>query len=65
MNLVNWKTTVIGIITAAAGFILFSPEFFQQWPILISLAKYVTIGGFAAFGLAAKDSNVTGGTKQQ
>jgi hypothetical protein len=56
IQLKSWKTTACGLITALAGFILFSPETFQHWPWAISLAKYITLGGFAALGLASKDS---------
>ena len=56
----SWKTTVSAIVTVAAGFVLFSPDLFSDWPWLIELAKYVTLGGLAALGIAAKDSGVTG-----
>lgn len=59
---VNWKTTVVGIATAFFGFIVFDPSQFQSQPWLVSLAKYAMIGGFAAFGIVAKDGNVTGGS---
>jgi hypothetical protein len=52
----SWKTTACGLTLALAGFVLFSPETFQHWPWAISLAKYVTLGGFAALGLTSKDS---------
>jgi hypothetical protein len=51
----NWKTTVTAIVTAVAGFVLFSPQYFPPWAI--DVAKYVMLGGLAAFGLTAKDSN--------
>ena len=53
----NWKTTLSGIVAALFGFVLFSPEHFQQWPWLISLAKYACAGGLAALGLMGKDYN--------
>lgn len=59
----NWKTTVSSLITAVAGFVLFSPEFFS--PLAISVSKYIMAGGLVGMGLAAKDHNVTGGTKLQ
>lgn len=58
----SWKTTLIGLITALAAWVDFDPSLFSRWPWITSFAKFVMIGGFAAFGLAAKDSNVTGGT---
>ena len=56
MNRANWHTTVAGIVAAAFGFVLFSPDLFAQWPWLIQFAKYVTIGGLASLGIAARDS---------
>ena len=47
----SWKTTVSGIVTAAAGFVLFSPDTFAAWPWLIELAKYIAIGGAACLGI--------------
>lgn len=57
----SWKTTVIGLVTALAAFVDFDPSLFKGVPWVTSLAKFVMIGGFAAFGIYAKDSNVTGG----
>ena len=57
MKLPSWRTTVFGFITALAGWVAFSPEIFAHWPWVISLAKYIMLGGFAATGLASKDSN--------
>ena len=57
MNPLSWRTTVFGLITALAGWVVFSPEIFQQWPWVVSLAKYIMLGGIASTGLAAKDSN--------
>lgn len=56
IQLKSWKTTSCGLVMAAAGFVLFSPETFQHWPWAVSLAKYITLGGFAALGLTSKDS---------
>jgi len=56
----NWKTTVIGLVTALFGFVLFAPEHFKAWPWLIDFAKFATAGGLAAMGLFAKDHDVTG-----
>ena len=61
----SWKTTALGLISAAAGFVAFSPNL----PLLVAhpwigeLSKYIMAGGMAGIGLAAKDSAVTGGTK--
>jgi hypothetical protein len=51
----NWKTTVSGLIAAACGFVVFSPELFVRWPFVVAIAKYATIGGLATLGVTAKD----------
>jgi hypothetical protein len=51
----NWKTTVSGIVTAAAGFVLFSPDLFARWPLVLAIAKYTAAGGLITFGVVAKD----------
>lgn len=56
----NWKTTTLGIATAFFAFVLFSPEQFSQFPVVIALAKFAFVGGLAGIGIAAKDFNVTG-----
>jgi hypothetical protein len=61
----NWKTTAAAIFTALFAFIVFSPDTFAGLPWLVNLAKFATAGGLMAFGILAKDSDVTGGTKQQ
>jgi hypothetical protein len=53
----NWKTTALGLISAVASFVMFSPETFSRWPWVVTLAKFVTVGGLAGIGLAAKDSS--------
>ena len=54
----NWKTTLFGLVAAAAGFVLFSPDLFARWPWIVAVAKYVTVGGLAGIGISAKDSTV-------
>jgi hypothetical protein len=60
----SWKTTFTAFISAAASFVLFAQQShyidFPGWAI--SMAVFCQIGGLAAFGVVAKDSNVTGGT---
>ncbi len=58
----SWKTTLLGLISAAAGFVAFSPALFAKWPWVNEVAKYIMVGGMAGIGIAAKDSAVTGGT---
>ena len=57
----NWKTTATGIISALASFVLFSPQWFP--PLAIDISKFILTGGLLAFGLSAKDYNVTGAAK--
>jgi hypothetical protein len=59
----SWKTTVSAVIIVICGFILFDPQWFPL--ILVSIAKYVGLGGVAALGISAKDFNITGGTKEK
>ena len=59
----SWKTSVIGVLSAAAGFVAFSPALFAKWPWVNEVAKYIMVGGLAGLGLASKDSGVTGGTR--
>ena len=58
MKLLSWKTTACGLVMALAGFVMFSPETFAAWPVVLALAKYTLLGGFAALGIASKDSAV-------
>jgi len=59
----SWKTSVAGFISLAAGFIVLNASYFSAHPLIVELAKYVSVGGPAAGLFMAKDSNVTGGTK--
>ncbi len=52
----NWKTSVSGIVTVAAGFVLFSPETFAHYPVVVQLAKYIGAGGLLALGFSGKDA---------
>lgn len=63
MPIVNWKTTLVGVLTAFFAFIAFSPETFSGLPLLVSLSKFATAGGLAALGIVAKDRDVTGAGK--
>lgn len=54
-KLQNWRTTIAGLISALAGFVLFSPELFVHWEV--ELAKYLMAGGIGALGLLSKDSS--------
>jgi hypothetical protein len=52
----DWKSTVAGLLTAFFGFVLFSPEHFQNMPWLIDLAKYGVVGGLASMGIVGRDA---------
>ncbi len=52
----NWRSSVAAWIAAAAGFVLFSPQWFH--PAIIDVAKYIFAGGLAAFGILVKDAAV-------
>lgn len=62
----NWKTTLSGLITSAAGLVLaFNAAGVAEPKWLIVTAGFVLAGGLAALGIAGKDNDVTGGTRQQ
>ncbi len=54
----SWKSAIAGGISALAAFVLFSPSYFPPWAV--DLAKVAMVGGLAAFGIVAKDYNVSG-----
>jgi hypothetical protein len=63
----SWKTTVTSIISAIGAFVLFSQfgGYYNFPKIVLGFAVFMQAGGLAAFGIVAKDSNVTGGTVGQ
>jgi hypothetical protein len=54
----NWRTSASAIVVVAAGFVAANPDDFHGWPLKV--AQYAMLGGFAAFGINAKDKQVTG-----
>jgi hypothetical protein len=60
----NRKTTITSAISAAASFVLFAQvQHFINFPgWAMAIALFCQVGGLAAFGVMAKDYNVTGGT---
>lgn len=57
----SWKTTLSGAITALASLVLTLSTagiVLPKWANVV--AGFVASGGFAAIGIFAKDSNVTG-----
>lgn len=63
----NWKTTLTAAISAAASFVLFAQfaHYTTFPPLVVGVAAFAQIGGLTAFGIVAKDYNVTGGTVGQ
>lgn len=61
----NWKTTVTGLVSAGAAFVVFAQgSGYTHFPQIVTLlAAFVQMGGMAGLGLTAKDFNTTGGTK--
>ena len=59
----SWKTTASAAASAAASFVLFSHILHMlTWPQwALAIAMFAQVGGLAAFGVSAKDFNVTGG----
>lgn len=52
-NFKHYSTTVSGLAAAFFSFVLFAPEHFAAWPVLIDLAKFGFAGGLAALGISA------------
>ncbi len=59
----NWKTTVCGIVAAAAAGV--AATYMSSDPLIAKIAGIVAAIATALLGLFAKDSNVTGGTTPQ
>ncbi|MEN6534269.1 MAG: hypothetical protein ABFD89_11445 [Bryobacteraceae bacterium] len=50
----NWKTSTAGVaLSVFLAFVLFAPQYFP--PVIIDVAKFVSIGGAAALGIAGFD----------
>ncbi len=59
MDIKSWRTSLTALVTAAAGFVLFSPELFENHPALIQVSKYIMVGGLAGIGIFARDNKVS------
>lgn len=58
----SWKTSLAGAVVVIAGLVYANPHDFVKYPMVVTIAKYLTLFA-AAYGLtSAKDKNVTGGT---
>jgi len=52
----SWKSSTVGVVVSTVlSFVLFEPKYFEHWPIIISIAKFATIGGLAIFHISQKD----------
>ncbi len=49
----TYHSTIGAFVLTFFGFILFAPEHFAKWPVLVDLAKYGAAGGLAALGVGA------------
>lgn len=60
----NWQTSGSAFIAALAGLIATQPDLFDlaMDDKIVKVAKWIMAGGLVAFGVAAKQHNVTGGT---
>ena len=63
MKTKNWKTTLSGLITAGAAFVAFEPSLFPV--LVVTVSKFILMGGLVGLGISAKDFNVTGGNTPQ
>jgi len=58
--MVNWKTTVSGLVTAAGAFVIFSsmaPYNLHYPPAVMALAGFMSVGGLASLGITGKDAS--------
>jgi hypothetical protein len=47
-------TTILGTIAGTAlAFVLFAPEYFEKWPVVIAFAKFAAAGGIVGLGVKA------------
>jgi len=58
----SWRTTVTGLIAAAASFVVFghNAHYFTAPGWMLAAAGFMQVGGLASFGIAAKDAQVSG-----
>jgi hypothetical protein len=54
----NWKHNAVLILTCLFGFVVFSPETFQRFPVLIAIAKFAMAGGLAKIGIDSHNQSV-------
>jgi hypothetical protein len=58
----SWKTTAAAAVSAASSFVLFAQfgGFIDMPRWAMGMAMFAHVGGLTAFGIAAKDYNVSG-----
>ncbi len=58
----SWRTTVTGVLAAAASFVVFAhnAHYFVAPGWALALAGFTQVGGLASFGITAKDAAVSG-----
>lgn len=56
MNTKNIKTTLSGVITAVASFIILNEQF-KDFPIHYRVASFLMSGGLASLGILARDAD--------
>jgi small neutral amino acid transporter SnatA (MarC family) len=58
----SWKTTAAAAVSAASSFVMFAQfggyMLLPRWAL--GMAMFAHVGGLTAFGIAAKDYNVSG-----
>jgi hypothetical protein len=54
----NWRTALVGLVSTCAAYVAMFPEGFA--PNVVNVARFVMVGGFAAFGIVGKDASTTG-----
>ena len=53
----HWKTTAAGFVAAFFGFVAMNPHYFEAVPVLITIAKFASMGGLAMFGIVSADKD--------
>lgn len=52
----SWRTSFFGTVGGTAlAFVLFAPEHFKDWPIVLSLARFAAAGGLIGLGIESFD----------
>lgn len=49
----TYHSTIGGIVLTFFGFVIYAPEHFNKWPVILDIANYGAAGGLAAIGIGA------------